>query len=49
MVVGLTKLSLSDSAGSSIGEAARLQDAALHVLDALLEVHVAGIERRTRC
>jgi hypothetical protein len=36
-------LSDSDIAGSSIGKSAGLQHAALHVVDARLEMHVAGL------
>src|SRR3981081_2421473 len=46
MVVGLRKLSDSDSAGSSIGKPPAWQDAAFDVLDPALEVHVAGLSVR---
>ena len=44
MVDGFTKGSDSDIAGSSIGKAAGLQHAALHVLRALAQMRVAEID-----
>ena len=44
MVDGLTNGSASDIAGSSIGEAAGLPDAAFDVLGAVAQMAVAGVD-----
>ncbi len=49
IVVGLTDDSDSEIAGSSTGKPPACSNAALHVLDALLEMRVALGEVPTRC